>query len=294
MEDFGAFFHDGKVGGEVGVEHIVEAEAAEGGRELAGYDGAGLIAEFLAEGDADGGRGLRDNDLVRVAEVVEETVRVVALGQGAGRAHRDALAAVGAVRLGEHAVEGRGDGGVEAAADGAEHAHRLDIVAHAFAAAAEDALVHVAGDGDGLLVLALGLLALVGHLADVEARDEFLELAVVALGAGEAVVRVVGEDELGDGLAGAHDAGGVGLDDHAFRDHGGAGRGQVAAAFDLDDADAAGSRGVLDAGALEVDVTERGNGNPHGSGRIEDGGSFCDAHRAAVDSQVDHIFHRAC
>ena len=52
LDELAGLLHDGDVGGEVGVEHGLEAEAAQGGVELAGEVGAGRQAEGLAEGHA--------------------------------------------------------------------------------------------------------------------------------------------------------------------------------------------------------------------------------------------------
>ena len=130
VEDFGTLFHDGEVCGEVGVKHIVEAKVAEGGCKLAGDNGAGLHAEFLSKCHANRRGGLGDDYLFRVAEVVQEAVCVVTLSECSGGADGHALTAVGAVGVLEHAVEGRGDGGLEAATYGAKNAHRLDLVAN--------------------------------------------------------------------------------------------------------------------------------------------------------------------
>ncbi len=67
--------------------------------------------------------------------------------QGAGGAAVDALAAVDAHDLAQrHVLEG-GDLGLGAAVDGLEHADLLQVDAGAHAAAAADALVHVAHHG---------------------------------------------------------------------------------------------------------------------------------------------------
>ena len=130
VEDFGTLFHNGEVRGEVCVKHIVEAKVAEGGCKLAGDNGAGLHAEFLSKCHANRRGGLGYHYLFRVAEVVQEAVCVVTLRESAGGTNRHALTAVGTVGFLEHAVEGGGDGGLEAATHGTKHAHRLDLVAN--------------------------------------------------------------------------------------------------------------------------------------------------------------------
>jgi hypothetical protein len=53
---------------------------------------------------------------------------------------------------------------------------------------------------------------------------------------------MVGEDQFGHGLPGTDDAGGIGVHHHTLHTLGGAGRGQVAAAFHLHHADPARGR----------------------------------------------------
>ena len=70
---------------------------------------------------------------------------------------------------------------------------------------------------------------------------ELLELAGEAAIAGQTILRVVGQQEFDDHLAGFTDPIGVGLDDHAFADRIGAGGDQPAGVLDLDNADPAGA-----------------------------------------------------
>ena len=77
-EQLGAFLHDGEVGGEVGVEHGVEAQPAQGRDHLAGHQRARRVAEALAQGRADGRRGLHDDVLGRVVERRPDLVDLVA------------------------------------------------------------------------------------------------------------------------------------------------------------------------------------------------------------------------
>ena len=191
VKDLRALLHDSKVCGKVSVKHVVKAKVAERGCQFSGNNCSGLQAEFLAKGHAYCRCGLCNHNLVRIAEVVQQPVSVVTFREGAGGAHSHALAAVCAVSILEHTVEGGCDCSFKATADGSQHAHRLDLVAHCLAAAAQDALVHIAGYGRGLLLLPHALLSLVGHPADIETGYQFLEFAVTAFGAGKAVVGVV-------------------------------------------------------------------------------------------------------
>ena len=83
----------------------------------------------------------------------------------------------------------------------------------------------------GLGVEAVGGTVLEGHV---------LELALAAGVADGAVEGVIAEQELEGGLAGLRDVGGLGEDDHAFGDRGGAGGLELGHLLDAHDAHAAG------------------------------------------------------
>ena len=270
---------------------MVEAQEPEGGGHLSGDDAARCHAEFLSERHAHGRGRLGDHHLLRIAEIFQQPVRIVPLRQGAGRTNRHALSTVGTVGFLEHPVKSRGDGGIESPADSPEHPHRLHLVAHAFAAAAKDAFVHVAGNGGRLFFLARGLLALVGHPADIEPGNQFLEFAVIALWTGQAVVRMIGQNQFGYGFAGAYDTGGIGSDHHTFRNHRRTGRSQVTASLHFHDADAARSGSIPHAGAFEVDMAQGRNPDADGGSRIQHRRPRGHANGPVVYRKMYHIFH---
>ena len=107
LHELAGLLHDGEVGGEVGVEHGLEAEAAQRGVELAGEVGAGRQAEGLADGHAHGRGDLHHAVLGRVVQRRPDGGGLVVLDDGAGRAVVGALAAFHAGRLGEGDVAGR-------------------------------------------------------------------------------------------------------------------------------------------------------------------------------------------
>lgn len=294
-EELGAFLHDGQVGAPVGVEDIVEAEAAEGSGHLAGDDGAGFHAELFAEGDADGGSGLDDDLLGRVGEGATDIIDVVDKGEGTHGAHLDALAAVDAGAVAEFLLEGGSDHRGEAAVDAAEGADALELGAHGLAAAAVDALVHVAVDAEGGVFLIVALLAFEGDLANAHLGGEGLKFTVAALLALEAVVRVVAEDQLEDGLAGVEGAGRSSEDLHAFHAVGGAGGGQVAAGLavevlgDLNHADAASAGFVFKFHSVELEIAERRDIDTGHAGSFQDSGAFGDLDRFVIYCYVDHF-----
>ena len=136
LDELGAFLHDGHVGGVVHIEHLVEAQTAAGRDELAFHVGAHGDAEALADLDTDGGRGGDDHMLGGIGQSLPDLVGVIPLGEGAGGAHLDALAAVHAAGVSERHLEGAGHVGLVAAHTGADDVGVLDVFADRDAATA--------------------------------------------------------------------------------------------------------------------------------------------------------------
>ena len=216
LQELGPLLHDGEVSAPVGVEHVVKAHAVEGSGQLAGLTGAGGQAEALANAHADRRSGLHHHMLVGVVDGLNDPILVGRLPQGAHRADNDALAAEGAGRVAHGQAEGGGDHRLEPTVFRREDRGGLDILTHADTAAAEDALVGVPGDGladvDGLQVP----LPFVGRVLHPQFPAQGLELAVLVPSAGEALLVVVGQEQLVHGLPGFLHSGVVGLDDHAI------------------------------------------------------------------------------
>ncbi len=158
-EQFGSLLDDRQIGGEVGVEDLVETAAAQGGVELEGEGLAGGQAETLADGRPRAGGGLDDDVTLGVVDGGPDVVGDVLGLQRPGRAAIAALPAVDADHVGQRLLDEGGDAGAIAAVDGLQHADLLQVDTGADAAAAEDALVDVALDGvaRGVDLVARGL-----------------------------------------------------------------------------------------------------------------------------------------
>ena len=260
--EFVAFFHDGKVGGEVRVEHFVKTESAETGDQFARDRRAGLEAEFLTDCDADGGGRADDDGLGRIVDGVPDFLDIADTGDGTDGAGVDALTAERAGRVGERDHAGGTDLRGEAAADARQGADGLDLIADGFATAAHDALGEVAHDGfAGVVDVEFVGFAFEFDIADAEFGSESLEFAVLVLRAGQAVFRVVGEHELENRAAGVEGALGVRPDfDAVIRDRRRAGGDENRARADagsLDEADTAG-RGLVGNAAAEIFAVAKG------------------------------------
>ncbi len=290
VEELGALLHDGEVGGGVHVEHLVKAQAAQGGDHLALHIGAHGQAEALAQGDPDRGGGAHHHVLGGVGQGGPDLVGVVPLLEGAGGAGHDALAAGHAVHLVQVPVKGAADVGHIPPVVGADDAHLLGLAAHGGAAPAEHALGVVPHQVEGA-VLDLGQELVVGvaHRVDAQIPGQVLELALAAAGAGEAVHPVVGEDELQGQAAGLADLLGVGKDLHALADRVDAGGHQAPGPLDLHHADAAGAD-LVDV----LEIAEGGDVDAGGPGGLQHRGALGHRDRDAVDLKIDHFLFPCC
>ena len=232
VDELGAFLHDGQIRTEIGIKYLGKSQTAQGGRHLARDAGAHGQAEFFTQGGAHSGRGLNHHMLGGIGQGLPHILRVVGFGQRAYGAGGDALAAVDAGHFGQLHLPGAFDGGLEAAAHRANHAHLLDICAGAHAAAAQNALVVVADDGDGagirfILILGSGE-AIAAFHAQIQAQ--LLQLAVLAAHTAEALLFVVAQNQLQIDAARLAHGRGVGFDHHVGRHRQYAGSLQRAAA----------------------------------------------------------------
>ena len=118
----------------------------------------------------------------------------------------------------------------------------------------------------------------VAHIPEAHGTGHILQFTIAIGGASEAVEGVVGNIEFHDALAQLVEARGLGVDRHAFCARGGAGSGCTGAAFNLDQTQSAGAKGIEIIGRAEL----RNVSTDHGRG-AHHRGAFRHAHRHAVD-----------
>jgi len=278
-EQLGALFHDGEIGGKVGVEDGIESHAAQRGGHLSGNQCAGLHAEAFAEGGADGGCGLDNDGEIGVVERGPHFVDLVTFGDGTDGADGGTLAALHAGDGVEPLPEGGADGGFKAAALREERGDPLDFGADGDAAAAGDALGAVADEAGGAVVLvALRLFAFIAEFGYAEIMGDTLQFTVFVAVADLAVALVLGEEQLDNHLAGFAHAAVVGMDLHLLGNGHHAGGHQILDAFNLDQTDAACADG-LDF----FEIAKRWDGNTGLSAGFEYGGSFVNPEGGIVD-----------
>ena len=218
-EEFGSFFHDGKVSGEVHVVYAVEAELLESSNHLAFGVGTGFIAEAFTDGSTNGRSAADSNMLGRIGDRVEDLLGVVLFVKSANGTCNNALTAVDTRSFSELSIEERSNLGVETTVHHADRTDTLHLIAGSNAAAAEDTLVGVTNDGNGRVVdFELFLVVAVSKLGFIAVvfLSELLEFAGGGTGAGQTLSFVSREYEFEVGLAYGSDLRSVGLDFHAF------------------------------------------------------------------------------
>ena len=179
FHELGRFLHDGEVGGQGGVEHIVSAEHLECGDDLAHDRNVSGDAELLTYADADRGSDLNCDLLGGVENGLPHFADLVFDYYGAGGTYRGALAAAHALGIGELVVKAAGDIGLNAAVS---KIYRMDVLylgAHPDALAAENALGGIADDcGRGVVNGQLAVIVCEADIGDIVALCVFLKLAL--------------------------------------------------------------------------------------------------------------------
>ena len=284
VDELAALLHDGQVGGEVGVEHVVEAQHFQRGHHPLGGGIFGREMVVLSPGGADGGSHLHHGDLVGISQGGEDLAGVVPLLQATHGAVGDALAAEGAVGLGQGAGPGDAHGGAGAGAHNVPDAHALDLVADLDAAHALDAAVLQADHRIAQVVGGVAQVLDVVLAQQVVVVAQLLELAVAAAGALGALDVVLAQQQVQVHPAGLTDTGRVGVDHHALPHHVVAGGDQALLAVHLHHADAAGAD-LVDV----VQIAESGDLDPVGAGRLQNGGAVGHGDGFVVDGQRYHF-----
>ena len=264
-----ALLHDGNVGREIGIVGIA-TQSLHGCGNFAGDICSGFQAKLLAEGILDGRSHLPDYGLLRVIQCIHNPLYGALFRQRRHGTDLDALAAVDAGSGGQgHILLGAGIT-VTGFGIGVHlvNANLLHLVADCDAAAAGNALVHVANHGR-----AGGIHSSARHIShfrvDLKQMRDLLEPAVTAgLLAGQAVIGMDAENLRQPLPAVSLHCRGVGAHHHAipcFIPAGAANDG-FAVLFQLHGADAAGP-----GGGQALEIAQGGNLNPGASGSRQNG-----------------------
>ncbi|CAM5189309.1 hypothetical protein CDEN61S_03403 [Castellaniella denitrificans] len=204
---------------------------------------------------------------------------------GQQRAHRADVDHV-ARQLGFHGLahEG-GDFGEFAPVQHADFHVAADFLAHADAAGAMDAALHLFGRDQRAHGLvedhALGLLVARGRFAI--AHGQVLQLALAALVADRAIQRVVDQQEFHDRALGVDGLGRAGVHHHAVGDRRRTGRQGLGGLFDFDQAHPA-----IGGDAELLVIAEMGDVQARRVGSLDDHAAFCGFDLKPVDGEFYH------
>ena len=233
-QKLGAFFHNGEVSREIGIEYLIEAETAECGNELAGNRGTDLHTEFFAEGRSYCGSRLNDDVLGGIVKSRINVCGAVLFVQCADGTSEDTLTAVDAGAVNKTHTEDTADGGVKATLGNADSADLLNLITSRYATAAGDTFGVIANDrGRKLVDRSFGLVAVVGILVNAVFLTKLLKLTVAASYTRGAFAVVVGKNKLKIDLSCLTELFVIGPDLHTLTDGGYAGRLKCTRALDL-------------------------------------------------------------
>ena len=284
LDELAALLHDGQVGGEIGVEYIVEAHGFQGRHHPLRRGVLGVQVEEFRPGRPNGGGHLHHGDALGIGQSVKHLAGVVVLLQTAHGTVGDALTAERAVALAQRAGTGHAYGGVGAGAHQVPDAHGLHLVADLDAAHALDAAVLQPDDGVGEVVGDVPKILDVVLAQQVVVIGELLELAVAAAGALGTADVVLGQQQPQVYAPRLADAGGVGVDHHAPGHHVVAGGDQTGLPLHLHGADAAGAD-LIDA----LEIAQSGDLDMDAAGRLQNGGVLRHRDGMAIDGQRYHL-----
>ena len=223
LHELAAFLHDGQVGGEIGIEYIVEADTLQGCHHAASGPQPRVQAELLRPGHPNRRSHLDHRSDLGVCQGPQHLVGVIPDRQSASGAVGNTLTTEHAVGVLQQAVVADVHRGAGAGARHIPDVHTLNFVAHLDAAHTLDALAGLPDDGNAQIHPGALRLHVIGLVMDVQVMRQLLQCAVSAADADGAVGVVLAEDQPQIGLSGLPYSGGVGLDDHALQHLGVAG-----------------------------------------------------------------------
>ena len=217
--------------------------------------------------------------LIGISDRIPYIVDIALFIERADRTGNDALSASYAAGRVQPFIKGRTYTHVETAADLADRADLLHVVAGGDAAQALDALVVVAHYiRRGIVDLILGFVILEVIFVDAVIISQLLQLAVISPYAGKTFLVVRGKDQLKRRLSGSADSRSVGQYFKPFFNGIGACGGESAPSLDLHHTDAAG------ADAVDIlEITQRGDLNIYMFGSLQDSRALRNGDRNVVD-----------
>ena len=213
-DELGRLLDDGQVSGHVHVVHTLKAQRLDCRDHLAFHIGSRLVAEALADLGAHGRSSADQDVLLGISQRLKHLIGIVTLIECAHGAGNDALSAVDAGGGLQRRFKRRGDVRIKAAVIGTDNADALDLLADCHAAPAKNALVVIPDDRRLIINFVVIHDALEPALGHAVLAAQSLQFAVGAADALQALLVVIGKQQLQIHFAGIDDAGRIGFDFH--------------------------------------------------------------------------------
>ena len=138
------FFHNGKISGELRIEHFIEAEPPQSGNHLSCDQRTRIHPHRFSDADTNGRRCLHDHDFVGIQYFFKHFIRIVAFDNGASRAHQRALSAVGTGNIAKPFFHIRGYFTLYSAFGNINGIHCLHVGAYRNASATQYTFIRIA------------------------------------------------------------------------------------------------------------------------------------------------------
>ena len=284
LNKLAALFHDGKVGTEIGIKYVLEAQLTKRRGKNTRRCLLRRQSKILRPCRANGRRDLHNGRQLRVGKHTVHVVGIVALFQRADRAVRHTLSAIGAKGGRKPVGACRADGGSRAGSDQVPDMDALHLITHLYAAHALDAAVFKAQNGRGIVDRRRTQLFLIGRAEQVIVVGQLLKLAVAAARALDAVHLMLAEQQLEVHAARHTNLLRVRVNDHAFMYLIVARGNERVLSLDLYHTDPA----CTD--LVEIfEIAKRRYINARRARRIENAGSFRHADGLVVNDQCYHL-----
>jgi len=220
VQEFCAFFHDGKVGTETGIINFIKSHAVKGIYNLAHNAAAFGQSVVIADCDTYCRCNLRYDTGVRICQCIPDFIHMCTDGNRSCRTEYTALSAVYALSLCNLLVECRHNHGFCSTECKSKCTDSLKFLAGTYTVAAEDTFVRVTHDGWRTEIQRMNLSRIFEtDIANAETMCQFLKNALTALNTGCTISAVCCKKQFYDQFTIFLDLAGVGIDHHAVSRH---------------------------------------------------------------------------
>ena len=197
LDQFIGFFHNGKVGGNIGIKDLIKAQLLKSGYHLAFHIGADRHIKGFTQSYTDGRSHLNNNMLGGIRHCFPNLIGIILFSQRAGGASHNTLTAGYARSQTQTIIESRADVGGETALVCTNNRDTLPFIANRYATAAKDTFIIIANHMDGGIIniecinIAIECIFLIHAIFIAKT----LQFARTGTNAGKTLLIVIGKDQ---------------------------------------------------------------------------------------------------